>query len=169
MDIAILLIIVGCALAGVVWGAVKIASVAVALTAAIIAGRFAGGPIAQLIAKGPQPDSGEHALATIGVGLVAFILVALAGRGLRRALQALHMTWLDRIAGAFVAGGGAAVTIAVLLAFASQGGWNPPTPWALALAGVGRTALSFHHIQPASSAMPSSTPPKPTSAGQHPH
>lgn len=168
MDVLILLLVCGCAAVGLFWGAVRMASYVVAAIAAFAAGRWAGPAAAELIAGGTTPSMGTEVLATAGVALIAAVVVVLAGLGLRRALAALHLSWLDRLVGLLVGGGGAALVLALLLALAAARGHQPTSLWASRLARSGQTLLSVHTL-PNSSASPSSTPSTPTSSGQHPN
>ncbi|MFI5142813.1 MAG: CvpA family protein [Thermoanaerobaculales bacterium] len=168
MDLFILLLVCGCAALGLFWGAVRIASYVVAAVAAFAAGRWAGPAAAELIAGGTAPSVGTQVLATGGVALLAAALVVLAALGLRRALHALHLSWLDRLVGLLIGGGGAALVLALLLALAAARGHPPTTLWASRLASTGQAMLSLHTL-PKSSNSPSSTPSTPTNSGQHPN
>jgi uncharacterized membrane protein required for colicin V production len=168
MDAALAFIVLGCAIAGAFWGAIRLASLALAVVAAVLAGRFVGPAVAPLLASLGDFHGKERALAILGTGIVAAVVVLIAGRGLRKGLEALHLSCLDRVAGAVVGGAGAALILAIALAMAADAGRAPSTPWALGLAGAGKVMLALHK-SPASSARPSSTPPTPTRRGQQPH
>lgn len=166
MDVIVLLVVVGCAVAGLIWGALRMVTAVAAVAAAILAGRLVGPAAAALL---PAMDGGhERILGTVLAAAVAVVLVLVAGRGLRRGLEALKLGWIDRVAGGVLAAGGAVAVLAVLLALAAAGGNAPSSPWALGLAGAGQAMLALHG-PPASSARPSSSPPSATSKGQQPH
>jgi len=95
-------------------GAGRAATLVAAGVAGVLAGRWAGPAAAQLLTAGPAQDGSRRMLATAAVALAAAILVWLAGKGLRRALKALHLGWLDRLAG-FALGAAAAVLVLALL------------------------------------------------------
>ncbi len=168
MDAVILIVVCGCAAVGLFWGAVRIASYVAAAVAAIAAGRWAGPAAADLISGGAPPSLGTRVLGTAGVALLASAMVMLAGVGLRRALAALRLRWLDRLVGMLVAGGGAALVLALLLGLAAANGHPASGVWASRLANAGESLLSVHRPRN-SSAIPSSTPSTPTSSGQQPN
>ncbi len=168
MDVAVLLVVVGCAVVGVVWGAVRLATAVAAIVAAVLAGRWVGPVAASWLVGGSPTHGGPRVIGTVAAALVAGILVLIAGRGLQRGMEALHLGWLDRIAGAVLSACGAALVVAVMLALAAEGGHPPASPWALGLAGAGKTFLALHN-QPRSIATPSRIPATPTSSGQQPH
>ena len=167
MDAVIFVVVGGCAVLGMAWGAVRMVSLIAAVAAGVLAARWAGPGAAQLLAGSSPPGGSGRMLATAVVSLAAVILVWLAGKGLRRALQALHLGWLDRIAGMAAGAGAAALVLALLLGLAAIGGHGPSSPWAARLAEAGRTFLAVQSFS-ASKASPSNTPSSPTSSGQHP-
>ncbi len=167
MDVVLALVIVGCALAGAWWGALRMATAVAALVAAILAGRYAG-PVAGDLLLGARTSShGARVAVVLGLGLVVALLVLLAGRGLKKGVQLLHLSWLDRLGGLAAGGAGAAVLLAVILALAAAGGHPATTPWAKRLAAFGQGALAVQSLSSRSTS-PSSTPTIPTSSGQHP-
>jgi uncharacterized membrane protein required for colicin V production len=168
MDVVILVVVCGCAIVGLWWGVVRMAAWVLAVIAALAAGRWAGPAAADLIAGGGAPGSGTRLFATAVAALLAAVLVLLAGLGIRRALKALHLSWLDRLAGMVIGGGGAALILALLLALAASRGHQPAGVWAARLTHAGERVLGLHSL-PSSSATPSSTPSTPTSSGQHPN
>ena len=168
MDLVILLVVCGCAAIGLFWGAVRIASYVAAVIAAIAAGRWAGPAAADLVSGGTAPGLGARVLGTGGVALLAAAVVMLAGAGVRRALAALRLSWLDRLVGILVAGGAAALVLALLLGLAAANGHPASGVWTSRLTNVGQTVLSIHGPRN-SRASPSSTPSTPTSSGQHPN
>ena len=167
MDLFILLVVGGCAVLGMVWGAVRLATLVAAVVAGVVAGRLAGPAAAQLLASGPAQAGGSRMAATAVVALAAAVLVWLAGKGLRRALKALHLGWADRLAGLAVGAGAAVVVLALLLGLAAIGGHCPASPYAARLAQAGQAFLATQSLS-ASKASPSSMPSTPTSSGQHP-
>jgi len=168
MDAVILILVCGCAAVGLFWGAVRIASYVAAPLAALAAGRWAGPAAAELISGGTAPGFGAKVLSTAGVALLAAAVVLLAGLGLRRAFTALHISWIDRLVGMLLAGGGAALVMALLLGLAAAKGHPPTDVLASRLAHAGESILALHPL-PNSSASPSSTPSTPTRSGQHPN
>ena len=166
MDLLVVLVMGCCAVLGAIWGAVRLATLVAAVGAGVLAGRWAGPAAAQLAGASAQSGSGR-VLAIAAVALAAAILVWLAGKGLRRALKALHLGWADRVAGLLVGAAGAAVVLALLFGLAATGGHGPASPLASRLAQVGQTFLAVQSLS-ASKTSPSSTPRIPTSSGQHP-
>jgi uncharacterized membrane protein required for colicin V production len=167
MDLVVLLVVCGCAILGMITGAVRLAALVAAIVAAVAAGRWAGPAAAQLIGGGAATGGGRM-LTIAAVAVLAALLVFLAAKGLRRGMKALHLGWVDRLAGLVVGAVGAAVVLALLLGLSSLGGHPPSSPWAARLAAVGQAFLAVQSLS-ASSASPSSTPSAPTSSGQHPH
>ena len=167
MDLAILLVIAGCAVLGVVAGAVRLAALVAAVIAAVAAGRWAGPAAAGLIG-GAAASGGGRMLTIAAVAVLAAVLVSLAGKGLRRGIKALHLGWADRLAGLVVGAGAATVVLALLLGLAAVGGHSPSSRWAARLAATGQAFLAVQNLS-ASKASPSSTPSNPTSSGQQPH
>ncbi len=166
MDLVILLVVCGCGVLGLIAGAVRLAALVAAVVAAIAAGRWAGPPAAQFIGGGAESGGGRM-LVIAAVAVLAALLVFLAGKGLRRGINALHLGWVDRLAGLVVGAGGAALVLALLLGLAALGGHPPSSPWAARLAAAGQGFLAVQSLS-ASKASPSSTPSAPTSSGQHP-
>jgi len=167
MDLVIFLVVGGCAVLGMIWGAVRMVSLIAAVAAGVLAGRWAGPPAAQLLVGASAQSGTGRMLAVAAVALVAAIMVWLAGKGLRRALKALHLGWVDRLAGLAAGAGAAALVLALLLGLAAIGGHGPSSPWAARLAQAGQTFLALQSFS-ASKASPSNTPSIPTSSGQHP-
>jgi uncharacterized membrane protein required for colicin V production len=165
VDVFVLLVVCGCAVAGMIWGALRMATLVAAVAAAVLAGRWAGPAAAQLFASTPEPTSGERAAAVAVVAIVAAVLVWLAGLGLRRGVKALHLGWVDRIAGLAIGAAAAVLILALLLGLAALGGHPPSSPWASRLSQAGQTFLALQKIS-ARSAIPSSTPITPTRSGQ---
>jgi uncharacterized membrane protein required for colicin V production len=167
MDLLIFLVVGGCAVLGMVWGAVRMVSLIAAVAAGVLAGRWAGPSAAQLVAGSSAQSGTGRALAIAAVALLAAVLVWLAGKGVRRALKALHLGWVDRLAGLAAGGGAAALVLALLLGLAASGGHAPSSPWAARLAQAGQTFLALQSFS-ASKASPSKTPSSPTTSGQQP-
>ena len=151
-----------------IWGALRMATLVAAVVAAVLAGRWAGPAAARLFAGTLEPASGERVAAVAVVAIVAAVLVWLAGIGLRRGVKALHLGWVDRIAGLAVGAAAAVLLLALLLGLATLGGHPPSSPWATKLSQAGQSILALHRMS-ARSAIPSSTPSTPTSSGQQPH
>jgi uncharacterized membrane protein required for colicin V production len=168
MDLFILLVVCGCAVAGAFWGAIRMVTLVAAVIAAVLAGRWAGPAAAHLLTSAPEPGRGDRLIAVAAVVVVTTALVWLAGIGLRRGMKALHLGWVDRIAGLAAGGIAAVLALALLLGLAALGGHAPRSPWASRLSQAGETFLALQRIS-ASSQSPSSTPSTPTSSGQHPH
>ncbi len=145
VDILILVIVAGCALAGGFWGAVRLGAGVVALVVAVAAGRWAGPSAASLLAGGDAPSpwltAGGMALAAMAAGG----LVLLAGRGLRQGLTKAHLGCVDRLAGALAAAAAALALSAVLLALAGESGYHPAAPLSQRLQQVGRDILFLPH------------------------
>ena len=167
MDVFLFLVVGGCAFLGMIWGAVRVATLVAAVVAGVLAGRWAGPAAAQFLAPGAAQDGTRRMLATAAVALAAAILVWIAGKGLRRALKALHLGWADRLAGLALGAGAAVLVLALLLGLAAMGGHGPTSPNAVRLAQAGQAFLAVQSLS-ASRAIPSSTPRTPTSSGQHP-
>ncbi len=141
VDVLILVVVGGCALAGGFTGVIRLGAWIMALVGAVAAGRWAGPATAQLLAGGDAPSPWLKAAGVALVAATAAGLVLLAGRGLRHGAARLHLGWLDRLAGALAAGGVALALTAVLLALAAQSGYHPPSPWAQRLQEAGRGLL----------------------------
>lgn len=168
MDVFVFLVVCGCAVIGAIWGALRMATLAASIAAAVLAGKFAAPTAARIFTSTPEPTSGQHAFAVAAVAMITAVLVWLAGTGLRRGVKALHLGWLDRIAGLAVGAAAALLILALLFGLAALGGRPPSSPWASRLAQAGETFLALHKIS-ARSAIPSSTPSTPTRSGQQPH
>lgn len=141
VDVLILVVVAGCALAGGFWGIIRLGAGVVALVVAVAAGRWAGPSAAALLAGGGTPSPG---LSAAGVALAATTaggLVLLAGRGLRLGLEKARLGCVDRAAGALAAAGAALALIAVLLALAGESGYRPASPWAQRLQQIGRDIM----------------------------
>jgi len=168
MDLFIVFVVCGCAVVGALWGAIRMATLVAAVIAAVLAGRWAGPAAAHLLTSAPVPGRGEHLMAVAAVAVIAAVLVWLAGLGLRRGIKALHLGWVDRVAGLAAGAVAAVLVLALLLGMAALGGHAPSSPWAARLSQAGMTFLALQKIS-ARSASPSSTPSTPTSSGQQPH
>jgi uncharacterized membrane protein required for colicin V production len=164
VDVAIAIVCAGCFVLGLFWGAVRMVTVALAAVAAAIAARLAGPSAAALLGGSSAPSSATRIAATILVAIVASGLVVLAGRGLRKGIEALRLSWLDRLAGGVVATALAGFALALLLGLAVEGGLTVTTPWAQGLAVFGQTFLALQS-HPTRSATPSNSPPTPTMSG----
>jgi uncharacterized membrane protein required for colicin V production len=167
MDLFVILVVGGCAVLGMIWGAVRLATLVAAVVAGVLAGRWAGPAAAQLLAGAPAQEGAGRVLTIAVVALTAAIVVWLAGKGLWRALKALHLGWADRLAGFAIGAGAAVLVLALLLGLAAMGRHSPSSPYAVRLAQAGQAFLAIQSFS-ASKAIPSSTPRTPTSSGQHP-
>lgn len=167
MDIALAIVVAGCALAGLWWGALRLIAWLAAAAAAVAAGRWVAPAAAALASGGVPPSPGLRVLTIVASAAVAAVVVFVAARGLRKALEALRLSWLDRLAGMAAAGGLAALVLGLLLALAAIGGRPPKSPFAAFLSSAGQTLLAVHSL-PASRTSPSSSPARPTSKGQQP-
>ncbi len=141
VDILIAVVVIGCALAGGFWGAVRLAAWIFALAAAGFAGRWAGPATAALVAGGGDPPPGAKAGGAVLAAASAAVVVLIAGRGLRLGLEKIRLGWVDRLGGALVAGGAALALTALLLALAGERGYSPPASGAQRLQQVGRQVL----------------------------
>lgn len=143
MDVLILVIVAGCALAGGFWGAVRLGAGVVALVVAVAAGRWAGPSAASLLAGGDAPSPWLTAAGVALAAMAAGGLVLLAGRGLRQGLTKAHLGCTDRFAGALAAAGAALALSAVLLALAGESGYHPASPWSQRLQQAGGDLLAL--------------------------
>ncbi|HUK11814.1 MAG TPA: CvpA family protein [Thermoanaerobaculaceae bacterium] len=168
LDPIILLVVAGCAIAGLVSGAIRLVTWIAAVVAAVVAGHWAGPGAASLLLNEPAPGDGARLAVSLAVGLVAALLVWFAGLGLRRGLAAVHLGCLDRIVGMTLAAATATALLALLLGLAALGGHPPTSPLAARLAAAARPALEPHSSL-ISNAIPTSRPTIPTNSGQHPH
>jgi uncharacterized membrane protein required for colicin V production len=168
VDIVVLLVVCGCAVIGAIWGALRMATLVASIAAAVLAGRFAAPAAARLFTGSAEPTGGQHAFAVVAVAVIAAVLVWLAGTGLRRGVKALHLGWLDRLAGLTAGAAAALLVLALLFGLAALGGRPPSSPWASRLSQAGQAFLALQKFS-ARSAIPSSTPSTPTRSGQHPH
>lgn len=144
MDLFLLVIVLGCALAGGFAGATRLVAWILAVGAAVAAGRWAGPSAAALLAGEGSPSWWLIAASVVVTSFAAAGLVWVAGRGLRRALEAMHLGCLDRAAGSLAAAATALALTAVLLALAGESGYRPDSPWAAQLQELGRTLLLLH-------------------------
>lgn len=147
VDVLILIVVLGCALAGGFWGVVRLSAWVVAMAAAVGAGRWAGPPAARLLAGGDVPSTWVTAAGVALAAGAAVGLVLVAGRGVRQALAKSRLGCVDRIAGALAASGTALALSAVLLALAGESGFHPTSPWSQRLQQLGRDLLVLHQDQ----------------------
>ncbi|MCX7894810.1 MAG: CvpA family protein [Thermoanaerobaculum sp.] len=166
MDWVLVAVALGCAILGAFWGLVRMLALALAGASALLLGRLAGPPLAHW-AFGTPPTGWTTILASLLSGLVVFALVLLAGLGLRKLLDRLHLTFLDRLLGALTAGGLALAASGILLGLAYRGGATFDGPVVAPLARWGDQLLAAY--KPATrSANPNSNPKTPISKGQQP-
>lgn len=162
------LVVIGCAICGLVWGALRMATLVAAVAGGITAARFVTPPALSLIAPAHLDSPNARAVAALGVALVTAVLVLVAGRGLRRGLELLRLSWLDRLGGAALAGTVAVAVLAMLLALGVSGGMHLSTPWAESLARLGESWLGVQQDR-SNNAAPITTPATTTNSTQHPH
>lgn len=163
----LVIVVVGCALAGLWWGALRMLAALAAAVAAVAAGRWVAPAAVSVVAGPTTPSPGVRIAAIVVSALVAAVVVLVAARGLRKGLEALRLGWLDRLAGMVVSGGLACLVLSLLLALAAVGGRSSTSPFATFLTAAGQTFLATHST-PVNSISPSSTPATPTSSGQQP-
>ena len=163
----LVIVVIGCALAGLWWGALRMLAALAATVAAVAAGRWVAPAAMSIVAGANTASPGLRIGAIVVSALVAAVVVLVAARGLRKGLEALRLGWLDRLAGMVVSGGLACLVLSLLLALAAVGGHPPTSPFATFLTSAGQTFLATHST-PVSSISPSSTPATPTSSGQQP-
>ncbi len=126
LDVVLLIVLVGVFFSGFWKGAIRIV---------FSIGGFAGG-LVLAVAAGPalevqlRPLTGPVwvavALSRILPVLVCLVLGFVAGWGLERTLRALHLNWINRLAGAVVAGMLGALVLGIIL----QAGAQLSQPWA---------------------------------------
>lgn len=166
MDVLILGVAAGLALLGGFWGVVRMVSTTGALVGGVLVGRVAGPPLATW-AFGPTASLAPKLLASLVAGGLAFFLLLLAGTGVRKLLEKVHLSLLDRLAGAVLAAVLALSVSAVLLALAAAGGFAAHGTVSEKLTTFGGAFLEAYRPS-SNSAKPNSKPAKPTSSGQHP-
>jgi uncharacterized membrane protein required for colicin V production len=167
MDVVLIVVVIGCALAGLWWGALRMLAALAATVAAVAAGRWVAPAALSFLGGAGTASPGLRVGAIVVSALVAAVIVLVAAKGLRKGLEALRLGWLDRLAGLAVSGGLACLVLSLLLALAAVGGHPPSSPFATFLTVAGHTLLASHST-PVSSSSPSSTPATPTSKGQQP-
>jgi uncharacterized membrane protein required for colicin V production len=123
LDWVLLVLWLGIALSGFWKGAVRIVfglgGVVAGLWLAIVAGPAAERAMAGVLGEGWIAS----ALPRVLVALACVAVFVVAGWGLQRTLEALHMGWLNRLAGAVLAGAVGALLLAAFVATAVQ--WSP--------------------------------------------
>lgn len=137
-----------------------------AVVGGVVVGRLAG-PALATWAFGPGASPGFKVVASLIAGALAFFLLLLAGAGIRKLLERMHVSLLDRLLGAGLAAALAILISAVLLALAAAGGFAPHGAMSAKLTSLGRAFLAAYRPS-TSSAKPNSNPSKPTSKGQQP-
>lgn len=168
MDAVLGLVVFGCAITGLIWGALKMATFVVAAAGGIAAARFVAPTALVLIAPAQAASPGAEVLAALAVALLTATLVLIAGRGLRRGVEFLRLGWLDRLGGAALAALGAVAVLAVLLALAERGGMPASSPWAIRLSELGQTWAGPQQAR-TSKPSPNKTPETATTSVQQPH
>ncbi len=126
LDWVLLVLWLGITLSGFWKGAVRIVfgigGFVVGLWLALVAG-----PQAESVVAGVMGDGWiAAALARLLLVLACATLFLVAGWGLQKTLEAMHMGWLNRIVGAVLAGGVGVVLLAVLVGFGARlsPGWE---------------------------------------------
>jgi len=126
LDWVLLVLWLGITLSGFWKGAVRIVfgigGFVVGLWLALVAGSQAEAAVAGVIGGGWIAAAAGRLLLV----LACATLFLVAGWGLQKTLEALHMGWLNRVAGAVLAGGVVVVLLAVLVGFAAHlsPGWQ---------------------------------------------
>ena len=115
LDWALLIVWLGFALSGFWKGAVRIVFGAAGLIVGIWIAIAMGADLSAALSAFVTIDWLAPALGRVLPVLVSFALFGVAGWGIDRTLQALHLSWLNRLAGALLAGAVAAVLLGVLL------------------------------------------------------
>lgn len=166
VDILVVSIVFGVAILGAFWGLLRILSLILAISGAAFLGRWAGPPLAEAVFS-PAATSYQKLLASAAVGAVAAALLLLAGMGVRRLLQSVHLGFLDRLLGALATMAFGLFLASLLLGLAAMGGlhihgWLSPQ-----LAQFGRGVLAVYKLSK-SSQSPNNSPSSPTKAGQQP-
>ncbi len=141
LDWVLLVLWLGITLSGFWKGAVRIVfglgGFVAGLWLAVVAGSQAESVLAGVVGEGWL----AAALARMLLVLACATLFLVAGWGLQRTLEALHMGWLNRIAGAILAAGVGVVLLAVFVGFAARLSpgweeWSQDSMLAEPLAGV---------------------------------
>lgn len=161
-----LVVAAGFGVLGGLWGLVRMAAAVGAVVGGVVAGRAAG-PALAAWAFGPGASPGQNLLASLAAGALAFCLLLLAGAGMRKLLERVHLSLVDRLLGAGVAAALALFVSAVLLALAQAGGFAAHGTVSEKLTSLGGAFLAAYRPS-TSSAKPSNNPTKPTSKGQQP-
>lgn len=166
MDILVLIMVLGVGILGAFWGLLRILSLILAIAGAAFLGRWAGPPLAEAIFS-PAATSFQKLLASAAVGAVAAGLLLLAGMGIRRLLQSVHLGFLDRLLGALATMGFALFLASLLLGLAAMGGFQIHGRLSSQLAQFGRGVLAVYKLSK-SSQSPNNSPSRPTNNGQQP-
>lgn len=166
MDALVLVVAFGCGVLGALWGLVRMVAAVGAVVGGVAVGRVAG-PALAAWAFGHGASPALKVLASLTAGALAFFLLLLAGAGIRKLLERVHLSLLDRLLGAGLAAALALSVSAVLLALAQTGGFAPHGAVSEKLTSLGGAFLAAYKPS-TSSAKPSNSPKKPTSKGQQP-
>lgn len=166
MDALILVVAAGCAVLGGLWGLVRMVAAVGAVVAGVLVGRVVG-PALAVWAFGPTAALTPRVMASLVAGVLAFLLLLLAGAGIRKLLERAHLSLLDRLLGAALAAALALSVSAVLLALAAAGGFAAHGTVSEKLTSLGGAFLAAYRPS-SNSAKPTNNPTKPTSNGQQP-
>jgi uncharacterized membrane protein required for colicin V production len=115
LDWALLAVWLGIALSGFWKGAVRIVFGIGGSVAGLWLALAVGGETAERLARWLGDGWTAAALGRLLPALACIALCLVAGWGIDRTLEALHLGWLNRLAGALLAGGAGLVLLAVLL------------------------------------------------------
>lgn len=115
LDWGLIVVWLGIALSGFWKGAVRIVFGLGGLLVGVWLAVVVGGDAAELLAGWIGEGWVAEALGHILPAAVAVLLCVAAGWGIDRTLEALHLGWLNRVAGALIAGAAGLLLLAVLL------------------------------------------------------
>ncbi|MGQ9494685.1 MAG: CvpA family protein [Thermoanaerobaculaceae bacterium] len=166
MDVLVISVVLGLAILGAFWGFLRILSLILAISGAAFLGRWAGPPLAEVVFS-PAATSFQKLLTSAAVGAVAAGLFLLAGMGIRRFLQSVHLGFLDRLLGAVATMSLALLLASALLGLAATGGFPVHGKLSSQLAQFGRGVLAVYKLSK-SSQSPNNSPSSPTNNGQQP-
>jgi len=115
LDWVLIIVWLGVALSGFWKGAVRLVFGLGGLLVGIWLAVVLGGDAAALLAGWMGDGWASAALGRIVPATVAVLLCLAAGWGIDRTLEAMHLGWLNRVAGALIAGAAGLLLLAVLL------------------------------------------------------
>ena len=164
MDVLLVIVVVGCALAGLWWGALRMLAALAAAVAAVAAGRWVAPAAVSVVAGPTTPSPGVRIAAIVVSALVAAVVVLVAAEACARGWRCFVWVGSDRLAGMAVSGGLACLVLSLLLALAAVGGRSSTSPFATFLTAAGQTFLATHTRRPTASARAAPRPPPPAMA-----